>query len=333
MSKALGVSTATISNAFNRPDQLSVALRDKILKECKALGYAGPSLAARSLRSGKSGVIAVMLSDSLSYSFSDPMANSLLEGVSLVLAEQNKQLLLLSSTVETSAQVGAESLPDGFIFYGTPAGSSLERILAIGKPCVSIDFSHPDMPSVNVDNQHAASELAQYAIHDVKDVVAIIGMRILLSPTVERLRVENDIHNSQEIAFQRLQGYIDGAAKKGIDIAYENKIHIPLNTIEYAEQAAHLLLSQENRPNVILCMSDVIAMTVCRIAAQLGLRVPQDVRITGFDDISEATRTSPSLTTCSQQGREKGIVATHMLLNGEKDDRLIPVVLQKRASA
>jgi len=58
---ALGVSTASISNAFNRPDQLSAILRDRILKECERLGYHGPNPAARSLRTGATGVVGVML--------------------------------------------------------------------------------------------------------------------------------------------------------------------------------------------------------------------------------------------------------------------------------
>ena len=76
----LGVSTATISNAFNRPDQLSQKLRERILSECKTLGYPGPNAAARSLRTGRTGIIGVTLSNYLSYSFSDPVANQFLQG-------------------------------------------------------------------------------------------------------------------------------------------------------------------------------------------------------------------------------------------------------------
>ena len=67
VAKHLGVSIATVSNAFNRPDQLSSKLRTRILEESTKLGYHGPNLAARSLRMGASGVIGVMISDSLSY--------------------------------------------------------------------------------------------------------------------------------------------------------------------------------------------------------------------------------------------------------------------------
>ena len=333
VASAIGVSTATISNAFNRPDQLSDKLRERILNECKNLGYAGPSLAARSLRSGKSDVIGVVLADSLGYSFSDPMAISLLEGVSSVLEKHNKQLLLLSSLSDNSSQVGAESLPDGFIFYGTPSQNALARILNLSKPCVSIDFSHEAMPSVNINNRKASKEIAEYAITDKSDRVAIIGMRIIDDESVRALREEDNLDNSQEIAHQRLLGYLEGAKEKGVSIPFESRIHLPRNTIDYAQEAAKMLLSKEDRPNVILCMSDVIAMTVCRVANQMGIFVPEELKVTGFDDIAEATRNSPPLTTCSQQGVEKGIIATTMLIENDTSSKIVETKLRKRQSA
>lgn len=333
IAKAIGVSTATISNAFNRPDQLSDGLRERILNECKSLGYAGPSLAARTLRSGKSDVIGVVLADSLGYSFSDPMAISLLEGVSSVLEKHNKQLLLLSSLSNSSSQVGAESLPDGFIFYGTPSENALTRILNLSKPCVSIDFSHEAMPSVNINNKAASKELAQYAITDKRDSVAIIGMRLTDDERVRPLRENDNLSCSQEIAHQRLLGYLEGAHEKGVSIPLESRMHIPRNQIEYAKEAAEELLNRDKRPNVILCMSDVIAMTVCRVAKRMGISVPNDLKVTGFDDIEEATRNSPSLTTCFQQGVKKGIIATTMLIENDTSNKLIETELKKRQSA
>jgi DNA-binding LacI/PurR family transcriptional regulator len=285
------------------------------------------------LRSGKSDVIGVVLADSLGYSFSDPMAISLLEGVSSVLEKHNKQLLLLSSLSDNSSQVGAESLPDGFIFYGTPSQNALARILNLSKPCVSIDFSHEAMPSVNINNRKASKEIAEYAITDKSDRVAIIGMRIIDDESVRALREEDNLDNSQEIAHQRLLGYVEGAKEKGVSIPFESRIHLPRNTIDYAQEAAKMLLSKEDRPNVILCMSDVIAMTVCRVANQMGIFVPEELKVTGFDDIAEATRNSPPLTTCSQQGVEKGIIATTMLIENDTSSKIVETKLRKRQSA
>jgi DNA-binding LacI/PurR family transcriptional regulator len=334
VSKLIGVSTATISNAFNRPDQLSVALRARILDECERIGYSGPSMIARSLRSGQSDVIAVMLSDSLTYSFSDPMATNFMAGITEVLAAEHKQLLLLSSTIKTDAQIRAESLPDGFIFYGAPEGDSFNRVIRSGKPLIVVDFDYPDVPSVNIDNFEACKELAQHAISGAQDIPAIIGMRLKFpDDQVHALKAEDLDHDKQEISWQRLFGYMAGAQSHGIDVLPEHIIHLPINVLEQAEEGARQLLSKENRPNVILCMSDIIAIAVCKVAREFSLRIPQDLKVTGFDDIAEAARNQPPLTTISQQGYEKGQLAANLLLQNSKKRTMMDAKLVVRKSA
>lgn len=334
VSKLIGVSTATISNAFNRPDQLSVALRERILSECSRIGYSGPSMIARSLRSGQSDVIAVMLSDSLTYSFSDPMATDFMAGITEVLAKAHKQLLLLSSTITTDAQIRAESLPDGFIFYGAPEGDSFHRIIRSGKPLIVVDFDYPDVPSLNIDNFEAAKQLAVHAIQSHSDTLAIIGMRLKHNDDqVHTLCAEDLIHDKQEISWQRLFGYIAGAQVRGNEILPENIMHLPVNVLEQAEQGARLLLSKSERPSVVLCMSDIIAIAVCKVAREFGLRIPEDIRVTGFDDIAEAARNQPPLTTISQQGYEKGQMAADLLLKASKRRTMMEAKLVVRRSA
>nr|WP_136250575.1 LacI family DNA-binding transcriptional regulator [Ningiella ruwaisensis] len=322
VSKLIGVSTATISNAFNRPDQLSVALRERILKECERIGYSGPSMIARSLRSGQSDVVAIMLSDSLTYSFSDPMATDFMAGITEVLAKAHKQILLLSSTIKSDAQIRAESLPDGFIFYGAPEGDSFKRVIRSGKPLIVVDFDFPDVPSVNIDNFEACKQLASHAIQNGIDVPAIIGMRLVTDNHVKPITAGDLDHDKQEISWQRLFGYLAGAQEKSADILPENIIHLPVNVLDQAEEGARQLLSKPKRPNVILCMSDIIAIAVCKVARELNLSVPGDVRVTGFDDIAEAERNQPPLTTISQQGYEKGQLAARMLLD-KSDERVM----------
>jgi DNA-binding LacI/PurR family transcriptional regulator len=70
--------------------------------------------------------------------------------------------------------------------------------------------------------------------------------------------------------------------------------------------------------HIPLCISEVIALSAIKVAKELGLRVPQDVQITGFDGISEASRSAPSLTTINPQSAEKGRVAATFLLNSIK---------------
>src|SRR3954466_4847023 len=84
---ALGVSRMTVSNAFNRPDQLSPALRAKVLAKARELGYAGPDPVARTLSRGRTGSVGVVLDAPLTLAFSDPAAVQMLLGVATVCEE------------------------------------------------------------------------------------------------------------------------------------------------------------------------------------------------------------------------------------------------------
>lgn len=317
VAKILGVSTATVSNAFNRPDQLSEKLRTRILKESAELGYFGPNLAARSLRKGQSDVIAVILADSLAYSFSDPVASQFLQGVSEVLFEQKKQLLLLSSQLEANVQSSAESLPDGFIFYGKPGGDSLERILRLGKPVVAVDFETTQCPTVNIDNFEGAKQAALHAIRSAQDHVAILSLSLVDSERICRLHDDDIDATSQAISQRRLAGYLSACKQKDVNLPSNLIWHIPYNTPELAEIAAHEALTTAPQPNVILCMSDVIALAVIRQAKALDIAIPQELRVIGFDDIPEASRVSPPLSTICQQSIRKGSYAAEALLSPE----------------
>ena len=324
VAQQLGVSTATVSNAFNRPDQLSAQLREKILRESAALGYFGPNLAARSLRRGESGVIAVMSADSLSYSFSDPVANQLLQGISDVLVDNNKHLLMLSSGANSNEQSSAESLPDGFILYGAMGGNVFKHILRQGKPVVTVDFESNSNCSVNIDNEQGAYAIAEHALsREADSQIAVLGLRLIDSARVCRL-VADDLHSeSQEISRARLSGYMRAAEQMGRGIAAERIWHIPVNSPHYAEIAAREALSSVPRPNVLLCMSDVIALAALRVASEFNIAVPEQLQITGFDDIPEASRSTPLLTTVCQQSIEKGRMAARMLLQLEPQTKLV----------
>lgn len=334
VAKLLGVSTATVSNAFNRPDQLSEKLRERILKESAELGYFGPNLAARSLRKGQSDVIAVVLADTLSYSFSDPVASQFLQGVSEVLVDNNKQLLLLSSRLAATEQSTAESLPDGFIFYGAPMGDAFTRIHRTGKPVIAVDFEEPHCCSVNIDNKTSAYTAASHTIQSAEDRVAVISLRIVASDRVCRLSDEDLQGQSNEIiTTQRLEGYLQASKEAGTTIPAHMIWHTPMNTPEVAEKAAHEALTSTPRPNVILCMSDVIALAVIRVAKSLNISIPEEVRIVGFDDIPEASRSLPGLTTINQESIEKGRIAASAIIGGDiSKPRTLPTELVIRGS-
>src|SRR5215204_1032704 len=94
LADALGVSVSTVSNAYNRPDQLSTQLRARILSKADELGYAGPDAAARALRSGRAEAVGVVLTEQLSYAFSDPYAIGFLTGLCEVVEQRHISIVL-----------------------------------------------------------------------------------------------------------------------------------------------------------------------------------------------------------------------------------------------
>jgi DNA-binding LacI/PurR family transcriptional regulator len=94
---ALGVSRTTVSNAYNRPDQLATELRERILATARELGYSGPDPAARRLRSGRRDVVGLLFTEQLSYAFTDPAAVMLLQGIARATEAAGLALLLINA--------------------------------------------------------------------------------------------------------------------------------------------------------------------------------------------------------------------------------------------
>ena len=109
IAEAVGVSPSTVSNAYNRPDQLSAELRERILAVAADLGYAGPDAAARMLRSGRAEAVGVLLTERLSYAFSDPYAIGFLTAVTEVLEQSQTSLVLMPIGYEAQR---VEAVPD-----------------------------------------------------------------------------------------------------------------------------------------------------------------------------------------------------------------------------
>lgn len=329
----LGVSTATISNAFNRPNQLSAELREHILEECRALGYPGPNAAARSLRTGRTGIIGVTLSNYLSYSFSDPVANQFLQGVAEVFEEREYSMLVMPSRDHLRQAPNVESFVDGFIIYGPPEPGKLEQLLNQHKAIITVDFEIDGCVSVNVDNYAAARSCAEHALRDERGPAAILGLRIVDSDRLCRIGEDELFDERGTITIKRLKGFLDAAAEAGLEIPAERIWHIPDNTHALGYRAAREALTCSPRPRVLLCMSDRIALAAIQAARHLDLRVPEDVRITGFDDIPESSTQHPSLTTVHQQSIDKGRIAAEIFLGTREETSVVlPTEIMVRES-
>jgi DNA-binding LacI/PurR family transcriptional regulator len=328
---ALGVSRTTVSNAYNRPDQLAPELRRKVLETAKKLGYAGPDPAARRLRSGRRGAIGLMFSERLSYAFTDPGAVALLQGLTEATEAKGYELLLLPGMrgEEHEAVAVRDAVVGAFCLYCMPdthpaVTAALDRRL----PVVIID--EPRVRGslfVGIDDHEGARMAAAHVKELGHERAAIITDR-LVDDYYEGYADSERIERSNcKVARERVAGYIAGMDSPEPLPVYDTIA----NFVESGERAARDILQRDPRPTVLLCSTDVLAFGAMRAARELGLDIPGDVSVTGFDDVPEAG--TLDLTTIRQPLVEKGREAGRLLLEQNTErEVMLPLELVARGS-
>jgi DNA-binding LacI/PurR family transcriptional regulator len=301
----LGVSRMTVSNAFSRPDQLSSDLRQRILSTAAELGYVGPDPSGRALARGSTGAVGVLLTDSLEYAFTDEVATGFLGAVVAGLAPTGLAVTLLTSNNAAEVIPARDVAIDGAIVYSCRAESSArDWLLRRRLPLVFVDQdTRPGIASVNIDDRGGARAAARHLVdlgHRRIDIlsVAVDGPAGIVTDPLAVV----EGHPQR----QRMLGWLDVLDEAGIAPTIAQARH---NSDEHARDMANMLLTTTPRPTAILCFSDVLAFGVLGVAADLGLDVPRDLSVVGFDDGPLTRRAMPGLTTVHQDIAMKGRLA------------------------
>ena len=335
----IGVSRTTVSNAYNRPDQLSPALREKVLAAAGELGYNGPDPVARSLRSGKAGSLGLVFDYQLRYLFSDPAAVLFLSGVAAGCEDHGTGLALVPRLPDGAAEVVRSALVDGYIMFSTPDNDErLEAVRTRGLPYVLVDFSaHIEGPRVNIDDRGGAAAIAQHLVdlgHRRFGVVLPYGEGAptadVAEEAVDPAKWTDHTRWRCAVLYERLRGWREPLVAAGVDWSSVPVGEASGGDSDDGYHAAATLLDRADRPTAILCESDVLAFGVMRAAAERGIRVPQDLSVVGFDDVPDAASTG--LTTVFQPHAAKGEEAVRLLTQGG-DDVLLPTHPVVRASS
>ena len=337
----VGVSPATVSNAYNRPDQLSVPLRERVFEAARKLGYAGPDPAARSLRRRRAGAVGVLYSDRLSYAFADPAAVEFFEGVSVATEEAGLGMLLLPGSARGARDPEAvgNAVVDGFVIYCMADDDPLVGA-AMGRRLPVVLVDHPgveDVPYVGIDDEGAAAEAAGHLIGLGHRRLCVVSFELTREPAGGLADLSRPERATYGPSRARLRGYAAAVKRAGIPVSDVPVYECTESTREEGRKAANHLLATEDRPTALLCMSDQLAIGVLEGARELGLSVPKDLSVVGFDDVPEAGRTSPPLTTIHQSHVEKGLLAGSILVARLRGDDppeagLLPTRLVERGS-
>ena len=314
IARRLGVSSATVSNAFNRPDQLSPKLREKILATARSMNYSGPNPAARMLRTGFSGTIAVVYPDSLLRPFEHPTAAALLGGIVDACTERGLALLLPPGG-QHAFKVIRNAAVDGLIVFSLPKNDlTLQAIKERALPTVIVDQPRlPKVPLVGIDIRASARACAEHLTALGHKRFGIVTFRLGADGYcgyIGRDRVKNSCFELNRIRVSTYLDVIDGA---GPDVSV--KIwEWPQSDEEGGRVAGENLLKEHPRPTAILATNDSLAIGVIEAARACKVGVPQDLAVTGFDDIPAARLITPQLTTIHQPMAEKGRLAVARLL-------------------
>ncbi|MDM7854723.1 LacI family DNA-binding transcriptional regulator [Cellulomonas alba] len=313
----VGVSRMTVSNAFSRPDQLSAELRRKILAAADELGYVGPDPAARALARGSAGTIGVVFTESVGEAFRDPIAASFLGAVATELGGTGRGMTLLPSTGAGGTIPARDIAMDGALLYACTADSqALDWLQRRRLPLVFVDQAPVEgASSVLLDDRAGSAEAARHLLElGHRRVGLLVTAWGSLRPG-DSARIAPDAATAGDgyVSRERVDGWMSELGPAGAEVLAAEMYD---NTERYAEPAARLLLDRPDRPTAILCFSDLVAWTVLRVARELGLDVPGDVSVVGYDDSPIARSTAPELTTVRQDLDAKGR-ATATLLDHE----------------
>ena len=315
---AAGVSVATVSKAVNGRYGIAAATATRVLDVVRELGYES-SLVASSMRSRRTGVIGVLVADF------EPFSAEILKGVGAELRGSRFDLLAYSGSHE-GEQEGWErrslsrlsgTLIDGAIVV-TPSVVSTPSDI----PLVAVDphTGRADLPTVESDSFGGALQAVRHLITLGHRRIGFVAGRV-------------DLRSAR----LREAGYRAALSEAGI-VFDERLVHVGLYQHDTARRPASALLSLPDRPTAVFAANDVSAIAIIEIAARIGLDVPRDLSVVGFDDVPEASRLDPPLTTVRQPMQTLGSTAAEMLtalMAGETPRSLhvrLPTQLVQRAT-
>lgn len=306
-----GVSIATVSHAFRNPGRVSDATREKVLAAAAAAGYSPNKLAA-SLRTSRSGNIVVIIPD-----VADNHNAEIIRAIEKVALSRGYSVLLGDSQGSEKrerqfAAMVSSGQADGIIlmshrlpFDVGKGGLAPGNLPPIVNGC---EFTGQEgIPYVAIDDIQGAMDATRHLIdYGHKDIAVITGS---MNTTSSR---------------DRLEGFRGAMSQAGLQ-PNEDLIAYSDYSLRGGEIAIETLLIQKNRPTAIFCFSDEIALGCMYALRRHHFKVPDDISVIGFDDISIASYVAPPLTTIAQPAEEIGIACATILLDlidGIKPDKL-----------
>jgi DNA-binding LacI/PurR family transcriptional regulator len=335
----LGVSRTTVSNAYNRPDQLAPELRERVLATAEELGYTGPDPAARRLRSGGPEAIGLLFTESLAWAFTDPAAVMFLQGFASATEEAGLSMLILPGAKERPGTPHAgragkdavrEAVVEGFCSYSLPEGTpDLEAAVERRLPLVVVDQPRgAGHAFVGTDDRAGARMAAEHLLELGHRRIGALCFRTADDDYAGPLTPEREAASTYPVSRARLAGWRDALEAAGLDWDAMPKHELLLR--DAGGDALRELLGRDPEITAVLCSTDRIAFGVLDALEEIDR---SDLSVIGFDDLPAAGLRN--LSTIRQPLLEKGLIAGRLLVEPDGDaprEVILPVELVARGS-
>jgi LacI family transcriptional regulator len=280
VAKKAGVSTATVSRVLNNLNVVKNATRARVLKAAEELKY-HPNLHARSLARGKNRTLGILVSN-----MENPFFFDIYHALESAAHARGYEVVVANTDYRSEQLVSSVRLMIGWRVAGLAAivsemDSHLMQVLTDSRiPIVFYDVGTPqkNITNVRVDYRKGMRKIVEYLHSLGHSRMAFLGHHSTLGPISERRTT-----------------FLDTVAR--FSPSAETQIVAGADGLEGGRQAARELLSSGFDPTAIICVNDLMAVGVLRQLRDAGVRVPEDISVTGFDNIRLAEFCSPALTT------------------------------------
>jgi DNA-binding LacI/PurR family transcriptional regulator len=304
VAKLSGVSISTISRVINNPEKVNINTRQRVYDAIDQLGFVPKAEArARALRlKGRIGVITPF--------FTEPSFVQRLRGIARALSKENFDLVIYTVDSNNRLQSYLSTLPltgnlDGLVIMSLPVMEiDVKRLIDHNLPTVLIEFPHPSLNSVEIDDVEGGRIATEYLIKKGHQRIAFLGDTDLPEYAIHPVNL-------------RLKGFRQALKSAKLEIPEEFVRLAPYNQSQ-ARQVANELLNSPNPPTAIFAATDLQALGVVKSARNLGIKVPDQLAIMGFDDLDMAE--FEDLTTIRQHLDESGRLAIEILLSHIADN-------------
>lgn len=298
-----GLSIATVSRVLNAPDKVSPATREKVVRAIDELGFVPKAEArARALQATRRiGVITPF--------FTAPSFVQRLRGIAAALQDTLYELVIYTVDTQRKLENYLNTLPltrnlDGLLFISLHLENAhTQKLLDWGIPTVLIEFPEQDFCTVEINDRAGGRMAAQYLLEQGHKRIAFLGDTNLPEYAIHPVSL-------------RLNGFRSALQDAGISLP-THYVRLSPYSHEQARLAAKELLGQAKPPTAIFSATDLQAIGVIRAARDMGVGVPQDLAVLGFDDLDIAEYVG--LTTIRQPLDESGRVAIELLLSRLED--------------